>query len=227
LQGGLFHIKRIRQLYFSVSDIGLNCGFLHIEHMQMVGCSKFSYARRAGILYVGQYRSFYVEAQFLLLHYQCCQCCIFLYCLHLVLGRHRIEIRVLYLPYVVCSLYYELYDLCFVDLLLYLRRELSSEGYVLPLDMPYLDASGMCERSPMTKNIKTKINCRHDCNNEECSLSGYDGVLWVLEEGITICPSETSVLTRTSQRHHIPEESIIHCYRCTNTKSFSTGTKRP
>jgi hypothetical protein len=37
---------------------------------------------------------------------------------------------------------------------------------------------------------------------------------------MAICSSETSVLTITPQRHYIPEESIIYCYRCDNTKSY-------
>jgi hypothetical protein len=35
-----------------------------------------------------------------------------------------------------------------------------------------------------------------------------------------ICSSEMSVLTRTTQLHHIPEDSIFHCYCRENVKSY-------
>jgi hypothetical protein len=35
-----------------------------------------------------------------------------------------------------------------------------------------------------------------------------------------ICCSETPVLTRTTRRRHVLEDSIINCYRRKNTKSF-------
>jgi hypothetical protein len=35
-----------------------------------------------------------------------------------------------------------------------------------------------------------------------------------------ICPSETSVLTRTTRRLHIAEDSILHCYRRENIESY-------